>query len=364
MDTVPDFDVLLSFAGTERVFARAIHAICQANGINSFLDEEFQHEIWGKNLVEYLDKLYRERGIYCIVLISETYRERAYTKVERRAAFDRMIEQSGEYLLPVKVDDSWIDGLSKSTAYLDIRIQGVLGVCETLIKKMRGRDARLVIPDDIHIPRVPLGQLKAEHLSKYLLEICRRQPVTLFGAIVYDETTAEIRKLLSDQTYWDALNKISGPDFEIFALRDKEDYEVESSTDMEMLTLATSSRSRSRGYYFSRLLKDYFDEEKTTLVYPSLLLFIISEGTVNYSRLIPLENGTIEECFQNFKKLFALIAKSIENWKTSSESQDADILWEKLKEPLLKADYTIYIQKAPSLVKDAIVNLRPFVEVH
>jgi hypothetical protein len=51
----PEFDVLLSFADAERDFARAIHDLATANGLRIFLDEEFQHEIWGKNLVEYLD---------------------------------------------------------------------------------------------------------------------------------------------------------------------------------------------------------------------------------------------------------------------------------------------------------------------
>ncbi len=46
MTQVPDFDVLLSFAGPERHYARAIHDIGVANGLRVFLDEEFQHEIW------------------------------------------------------------------------------------------------------------------------------------------------------------------------------------------------------------------------------------------------------------------------------------------------------------------------------
>ena len=46
-----EFDVLLSFAGRDRDYARAIHDIAAANGLRIFLDEEFQHEIWGKNRV-------------------------------------------------------------------------------------------------------------------------------------------------------------------------------------------------------------------------------------------------------------------------------------------------------------------------
>ena len=58
----------------------------------------------------------------------------------------------------------------------------------------------------IRIPRIPAGKIPAEHLSQYLLEFCRRRPVSVFGVLVYDETTAELRKLLADQIYWDALD--------------------------------------------------------------------------------------------------------------------------------------------------------------
>ncbi len=37
-----DFDVLLSFAGSERDYARAIYDICTANALRVFLDEELQ----------------------------------------------------------------------------------------------------------------------------------------------------------------------------------------------------------------------------------------------------------------------------------------------------------------------------------
>jgi hypothetical protein len=58
MSNLEEFDVLLSFAGAERQYARAIYDIAVSNGLSVFLDEEFQAEIWGKNLVEYLHKAY------------------------------------------------------------------------------------------------------------------------------------------------------------------------------------------------------------------------------------------------------------------------------------------------------------------
>jgi hypothetical protein len=355
-----EFDVLLSFAGPERDYARAIHDIATANGLRVFLDEEFQHEVWGTNLVEYLDRTYRERGAYVVVLVSAAYRERAFTRVERRAAFDRMIQEAREYLLPVKVDDSWIDGLPTSTAYLDLRVHGVLGVCEILVRKIRGTTQKLSVPPAVHVPRVPLGRVPGDHLATYLLELCARPQVTAFGALIYDESSATLRKLLRDPDYWDALDKASGPHFEVFAVRDIEDHGVEVDSTIEMLTAASLSRSRSRGYYFSRLLKDYFGEDKTRLAYPSVLLFLAERGRVTYCRLIPFRRASIEDTFERLSALFSAIASGIED--VGGPTVSADVLWEHLKPKLLNLEYTLYIQKAPTDAEDAIRQLAAYVE--
>jgi TIR domain len=355
-----DFNVLLSFAGPERRYAQALHDILSANDLRVFLDEEFKHEIWGKNLVEYLDNTYRDRGQYCLVIMSEAYVKRAYTRVERRAAFDRMINQLDEYVLPVTIDGSWIDGLPRATGYLDLRVDGVVGVCEALLKKMHGgSDTSLRIPDTVAIPRIPLGRLPAEQLSKFLNELCRKQPVTAFGALVYDERTAEMRKLLTDQDYWDALDRVSGPDLEIFALRDEESSRTHVDGTIEMLTAASLSRARSRVTYFSKLLREYFGEEDTRLAYPSFVLFLVHESRVSYCRLIPFRRGTVEELFLRLQDLFALLAAGIAEWKSTTGSGVA-ALWENLRAKLLEQDYTVYRQGTPPEVAQAVAGLKGF----
>lgn len=353
-----EFDVLLSFAGPERNYARAIHDIAAANGLRIFLDEEFQHEIWGKNLVEYLDHTYRERAGYVLVLISAAYSERAFTRIERRAAFDRMIREKSEYLLPVKVDDTWIDGLPLSTAYLDLRVQGVLGVCELLVRKIRGGTQKLTVPQNLTIPRVPFGHVPADQLATYLLELCARPCVTAFGALVYDESSAALRKLFRDRDYWDALDKASGPHFEVFAIRDTEGQKSESV--MEMITAASLSRSRSRGHYFSHLLEQYFGEDKTRLAYPSLLLFLVEQGEVRYCRLIPFRQTSIEGTFESLSALLLAIASGIE--EAGGPTISSNVLWEHLKTKLLNLKYTLYIQHPPVEAVEAVHKLTAYVE--
>jgi hypothetical protein len=355
-----EFDVLLSFAGTERHYARAIHDIANANGLRVFLDEEFQHEIWGKNLVEYLDQTYRERGQFVLALLSKAYREKAFTKVERRAAFDRMINESVEYLLPVKVDDSWIDGLPRATAYLDLRTAGVLGICNLLLRKIKGSTAKITIPPGMHIPRVPSGSIPGDQLAQYLVELCARPQVTLFGALIYDETNVALRRLLKDPDSWDALEKASGQNLEVFAIRDTEQYGSDTPHHFDLMTAASLSRARDRGYYFSKLLHDYFGEEKTGLAYPSFLLFIVEKRQVQKCWLIPFHRASRDETLNWLIDLFSSVNKGLSDAGGATASSQ-EVL-SKLKELLLERKYNLYIQSAPPDAERAVRSLAEYVE--
>jgi len=235
----------------------------------------------------------------------------------------------------------------------------VLGVCELLVRKVGGATGKLIVPSGVFVPRVPLGRLPGEQLAKYLMELCARPQVTAFGALVYDESSAALRKLLRDRDYWDALDKASGPHLEVFALRDTEGYGMEPGV-IEMMTAASMSRSRSRGYYFSHLLKDYFGEDKTALAYPSFVLFLTERGSVSYCRLIPFRETSIEETFERLSALFSAIASGID--EAGGPTVAVDALWEHLKTKLLSLDYTLYLQDPPRDAGDAVRKLTAYVE--
>jgi hypothetical protein len=360
MSTTEEFDVLLSFAGPERHYARAIYEVATANGLRVFLDEEFQAEIWGKNLVEYLHETYRERGRFVVGLISKSYCDRAYTKVERRAALDRLINQDIEYFLPVCVDDSWIPGLPKSTAYLDIRKIGVLGVCDSLLEKVFGKKQKLSIPDGLRIPRVPSGSLPSGHIAEHLLALCSNQQVTIFGALIYDETTVALRKLLTNQINWDALDVASGPHFEIFAVRDEKRYGNDEEFNIGLATAVSMHEVRDRGYYYSHLLKEYFGEDKTTLVYPSVLLFIVEGKRVRKCWLIPGHRAGTEETLNWLVGLCTQVRDSIS--AAGGQNASSDTMLNQLKTDLLTNKYTLYIQSAPSDADRAVAGISQYVE--
>jgi hypothetical protein len=148
-----EFDAALSFAGADREIARAIAEAAAANGLRVFIDEQHVWESWGKNLNEYLGEIYDRKSRFCVVLISREYCEKSYTNLERRRALDRALESKVEYILPVCLDDSWPEGLPRATAYFDLRTSGIAAVAEALVRKVKGGDARVVLPDGLGAAR-------------------------------------------------------------------------------------------------------------------------------------------------------------------------------------------------------------------
>ena len=132
-----DFDVALSFAGAHRDFVRKIAERLKALGISVFFDEFAKADAWGKNLYEYFDTAYRARSRYVVAFFSAEYAEGDWTRHEQQSAQVQALAQDAPYLLPVRMDDSVILGLRSTTAYIDARIEGIDGLVELVIAKVR-----------------------------------------------------------------------------------------------------------------------------------------------------------------------------------------------------------------------------------
>jgi TIR domain len=132
-----NFDVAISFAGTERALAEQLAEKLRAAGIAVFYDYFYAEHLWGKNLTAFLDEIYGKKAKYCVVFVSKEYRDRKWTIHELRSAQAKALEQKGqEYILPVKVDDTELDGLPSNVGYVDVSI-GIDRIAEMLISKLR-----------------------------------------------------------------------------------------------------------------------------------------------------------------------------------------------------------------------------------
>lgn len=133
-----EFDVAISFAGSEREVARTIALVAKDNGLRVFFDESYPSELWGKNLVEELSDIYTNRARFCLIICSVEYARRAYTNAERRAALDRALRSENEYILPVRTDEAWIEGLPEATRAFDLRESTAQEIGRALVMKVKG----------------------------------------------------------------------------------------------------------------------------------------------------------------------------------------------------------------------------------
>lgn len=134
---IPDnFDVAISYAGTERALAKTLASAVRNAGFSVFFDNYYPEHLWGKNLPIFFDEIYRKRARYCVILVSQEYRDRKWTILESRSAQARALEEKGkEYILPIRVDDVELEGLLPTVGYISISA-GIEKISEMLVQKL------------------------------------------------------------------------------------------------------------------------------------------------------------------------------------------------------------------------------------
>jgi TIR domain len=118
-DQAYDFDVAVSYAGEDREYVHEFAEHLRNHGIRIFYDEFYTAELWGRDLYEYLDTVYRERSRFAVVFISKSYVAKPWPSHERQSAQARTLNEMGPYLLPVRFDDSVLPGLRPTVSYIN-----------------------------------------------------------------------------------------------------------------------------------------------------------------------------------------------------------------------------------------------------
>jgi len=116
-----EYDVALSFEGEDRTYVSQVAEILRAYGVRIFYDVYQQHSLWGKDLYTHLDEVYRIRSRFCVMFLSRYYKAKLWTNHERKSAQARAFEESGDYILPVRLDETEIPGVRPTIGYLNGR---------------------------------------------------------------------------------------------------------------------------------------------------------------------------------------------------------------------------------------------------
>lgn len=116
-----DYDVVLSFASEDRDYVEDIAKRLKAKKLKVFYDKFEESNLWGKDLYQYLQHVYKESAYFCIIFVSEYYLKKAWTmKVELKAAQNRAFLENREYILPLQLDPNIkLPGLYDTVGYMD-----------------------------------------------------------------------------------------------------------------------------------------------------------------------------------------------------------------------------------------------------
>jgi len=132
-----DFDIAVSFAGEDRETIQRYCKILSSNELRVFYDEYERIGLWGANLYDKLDEVYRTKALFCVIFISKHYAAKVWTNHERQSAQARALQENREYVLPVRLDDTEIPGIPPTIGYEDLRKISVEKLAEMTVQKVR-----------------------------------------------------------------------------------------------------------------------------------------------------------------------------------------------------------------------------------
>lgn len=131
------YDFAISFASEDREYAEKLAQILEREGCHVFYDKYEADDLLGKDLYQHMQYVYRNSAMFCVIFISHHYAQKLWTRHELKHAQARAFEQQEEYILPIRVDDTEIPGLSYTTGYVDLRTAKISEIADILLSKLR-----------------------------------------------------------------------------------------------------------------------------------------------------------------------------------------------------------------------------------
>lgn len=164
------YQVALSFAGEDRVYADEVANCLRKNSVNVFYDNFEEDVLWGKDLYVYLDNVYRKESKFCVMFLSKNYAKKVWTNHERQSAQARAFQENEEYILPVKLDDTEIPGIRPTLGYVDGRENDPQQICKKILAKLSVKPStKNETEDDNDIPLVK-RKITEREKKEFLLE--------------------------------------------------------------------------------------------------------------------------------------------------------------------------------------------------
>lgn len=143
-----EYDVAISYAGEDKRRAGRLARELEAGGARVFIDRKRKASLWGKDKSEF-ERVYSTATRFVIPLISENYVGKEFCQFEFEVAKQEEKKRSGEFILPVRLDDARQEGLTADTYYLDYREETSGSIARTFAEKLRLGDDRVRTGTDV-----------------------------------------------------------------------------------------------------------------------------------------------------------------------------------------------------------------------
>jgi hypothetical protein len=130
------FEVALSFAGEQRDYVQRVAAALAVKGVVAFYDEDEVVSLWGKNLVEEFQRIYMDDSRAVAMFISSDYAKKPWTNHERRSALSKALKVRGEYILPIRFDNTELPGLDPNIACVPVADHSPEEMADLLAEKL------------------------------------------------------------------------------------------------------------------------------------------------------------------------------------------------------------------------------------
>lgn len=130
------YDVAFSFAGENRAYVEEVAALLRNASVDVFYDNFERADLWGKNLIDHLAKIYSHETRYVVMFISKQYVEKAWPTHERQHAQERALLANEEYILPARFDDTEMPGMTNTVGHVDLRRTTPAELADLILEKL------------------------------------------------------------------------------------------------------------------------------------------------------------------------------------------------------------------------------------
>ncbi len=115
------YDVAISFAEEDLSIAEQIAESCSEIGLKPYFYKDEDSENWGEDLFGTLMDRYRDAAKFALVLISKHYVLKKWTDIERQIIQSVSRQSGSTYLLPLRLDETVLEGMTESKLYQEWR---------------------------------------------------------------------------------------------------------------------------------------------------------------------------------------------------------------------------------------------------